>query len=79
MWVGHAAYDFSTTDLVRIVASRLTHLMLQELQKINLDHSPPTARRLLMTAMERASAIQKSLLDLLRIISGDIIASPENN
>jgi hypothetical protein len=53
--------------------------MLQELQKINLDHSPPTARRLLMTAMERASAIQKSLLDLLRIISGDIIASPENN
>jgi len=53
--------------------------MLQELQKINLDHAPPTARRLLMTAMERASAIQKSLLDLLRSISGDIIASPENN
>jgi hypothetical protein len=30
--------DFSTTDLVRIwVVSRLSHLMLRELQKISLD------------------------------------------
>lgn len=50
--MGYDAYDFSTTDLVHIqVASRLTHLMLQELQKINLDDAPPSLR---MTAMEHA-------------------------
>jgi hypothetical protein len=38
--------------------------MLQEIQKI-ISTTPPTARRLRMTAMEHASAIQESLLDLL--------------
>jgi bacterioferritin (cytochrome b1) len=55
----------------------LQHADRVQSDMVGLD-APPTARRLRMTAMEHASAIQKSLLDLLRGIPGDITASPED-
>ena len=50
--------DFSTTDLVHIqVASRLSDLLFDELQKINIDGAPPSAQRIHLKALERAGAI----------------------
>jgi hypothetical protein len=38
--------DFSTNDLIHIqVASRLSDLLFDELQKINIDGAPLTAQR----------------------------------
>jgi hypothetical protein len=67
--------DFSTTDLVHIqVASRLSDLLFDELQKINIDGAPPSAQRIHLKALERAGAIQKSL----RGIPGDTAASAQH-
>jgi hypothetical protein len=60
--------DFSTTGLIHIqVASRLSDLLFDELEKINIDGAPLSAQRIHLKALN----IQKSLLDLLRGIPGD--------
>jgi hypothetical protein len=48
--------DLSTNDIIRIqVVSRLSDLLFDELQKINLDDAPLSARRIHLTAIENAA------------------------
>jgi hypothetical protein len=59
--------DLSITDIARIqVVSRLSDLLFDELQKINLDGAPLSARRIHLTAIENAAAIQRAMIDLLQ-------------
>jgi hypothetical protein len=72
--------DFSTNDLIHFqVASRLSDLLFDELQKINLDAAPLSARRIHLAALENAAAVQRAMIDLLSGIPGEGTASPEHN
>jgi len=72
--------DFSMTDLIHLqVANRLTGLLFEELEKLNIADAPLTAQRVHLAALKHAQAVQESILDLLRGVPGDISASPEHN
>ena len=72
--------DLSTNDIIRIqVVSRLSDLLFDELQKINIDGAPLSARRIHITALENAAAVQRAMIDLLAGIPGEGTASPEHN
>jgi hypothetical protein len=72
--------DLSTTDIIRIqVASRLSDLLFEELQKIELTDAPISIQHVRFTAIENAAGVQRAMLDLLQGIPGEGTASPEHN
>jgi hypothetical protein len=72
--------DLSTNDIIRIrVVSRLSDLLFDELQKIQVEGAPISIQRVHLAAIEHATAVQQALPDLLRGIPGEGTASPENN
>ncbi len=71
---------FSINDIIHIqVVSRLSDLLFDELQKIDVNGVPLSVRRIHLKAIENATAIQRTMLDLLRGIPGEGTASPEGN
>jgi hypothetical protein len=72
--------DLSTNGIIRIqVVSRLSDLLFDELQKINIDGAPLSARCIHITALENDAAVQRAMIDLLAGIPGEGTASPEDN
>jgi hypothetical protein len=72
--------DISTNDFIHIqVVSRLLDLLFDELDKIQLDSAPLSARRIHITALDNAAAVQRAMTDLLAGIPGEGTASPEDN
>jgi hypothetical protein len=72
--------DLSTSDIIRIqVVSRLSDLLFDELQKLEVKGAPISIQRIRLSAIENAAAIQRAMIDLLRGIPGEDTASPENN
>jgi hypothetical protein len=71
--------DFSTNDLIHMqVASRLSDLLFDELQKINIVGAPLSAQRVHLTALEHAAAVQRAMIDLLAGIPREGTTSPED-
>jgi hypothetical protein len=72
--------NFSINDIIHIqVVSRLSDLLFDELQKIDVQNAPLSVQRIHLKAIENAAAIQRVTLDLLRGIPGEGTASPEDN
>ena len=61
------------------MVSRLSDLLFDELQKIDVQGVPLSVQRIHLKAIENAAAIQRTMLDLLQGIPGEGTASPEDN
>ena len=72
--------NFWINDIIHIqVVSRLSDLLFDELQKIDVQGAPLSVQRIHLKAIENATAIQRTMIDLLRGIPGEGTAWPEDN